>query len=250
MAAMVITIPDPMGQIAQLLDAAVAVQQLDPPCALVGGMGVICRLSTAHRPTLDADTVVERSDTDVLGILRSRTDAGPGSDDATVVIGGAKVEIIEIEPIDEPEELAAQVEDDRDRLFVAAHRWALDTATSLEVDTDPSTGARTLVVASAAALTATKTHALVGRRVGGEHKAGSDLLDILMLLETFDRDATLTEQLRAAPYDLGRLVAGELRGLLADPQRRTRTLGLARQAVGPAVNLERAQAAFSHLLEL
>lgn len=102
MAAMVITIPDPKGQIARLLDAAVAVQQLDPPCALVGGMGVICRLPTAHRPTLDADTVVERTDTDVVGILRSRTDAGPASDDATVVIGGAKVEIIEIEPIAGP----------------------------------------------------------------------------------------------------------------------------------------------------
>lgn len=246
MAAMVTAIRDPAGQIARLLDAAAAVQQLDPPSALVGGVGVICRLATAHRPTLDADTVVERTGTDVLSILRSRPDAGPATDDATVMIGGVKVEVIEVDPVD-PAELREHVDDDRDRLFVAAHRWALDSATTLRVDTDPSTGARTLAVATPAGLAATKTHALVGRRIASEHKTGSDLLDVVMLFETFD--AMLTEQLRAAPYGLGQLVADQLRGLLADPQRRTRVLGLARQAVGPVMNLQRVEAAFSPLLD-
>lgn len=140
-------------------------QELDAPSALVGGVGVICRLATAHRPTLDADTVVERTGADVLGILRARPDADPTTDDATVVIGGATVEVIEVEPVD-PAALAEHVEDDRDRLFVAAHRWALDTATVVAVDTAPSTGERALVVATPAALAATKTHALVGRRGG------------------------------------------------------------------------------------
>lgn len=70
-----------------------------------------------------------------------------------------------------------------------------------------------------------------------------------MLFETFDRDAILTGELDAAPYDLGQLVAGQLHGLLADPQRRTRTIGLARQAVGPAMNLERVETALMRLRE-
>lgn len=248
---MTIAITDPSGQVGRLLDAALAVQQLEPPSALVGGVGVICRLATAHRPTLDADTVIERSSTDVLSLLRSRPDAGAPTDDntTTVTIGGAKVEIIEVDPVDAAV-LAEQVDDDRDRLFIAAHRWALDTATPVAVDTTPPTGERRLMVATPAALAATKTHALVGRRAGNEHKTASDLLDIVMLFETFDRDAALTEQLRAAPYDLVRLVAGQLRRFLTDPQRRTRTIGLARQAVGPAMNLERVEAALTRLLEV
>ena len=245
---MVIAITDPSGQVARLLDAALAVQQLEPPSALVGGVGVICRLATPHRPTLDADTVVERTGTDILSMLRSRPDAGAPTDDTTVTIGGAKIEIIEVDPVD-PAALATQVDDDRDRLFVAAHRWALDSATAVTVDTVPTTGERRLMVATPAALAATKTHALVGRRGGSEHKAGSDLVDVVMLFETFDRDGALTEQLRAAPYGLGRLVAGQLRGLLADPQRRTRTIGLARQAVGPAMNPERIETAMAWLLD-
>lgn len=118
----------------------------------------------------------------------------------------------------------------------------------MQVDTQPSTGTRTLTVATPAGLAATKTHALVGRRGGRRDKVGSDLLDVVMLFETFDRDGDLTRELQAAPYDLGGLMASELARLLADPQQRTRAIGLARQAVGAAMSLDRIKAAFGRLL--
>lgn len=68
-----ITIADPNGAVAALLDAAVQVQRAAPSSALVGGVAVICRLATAHRATLDADTVVEERQPGVLehaGFLR------------------------------------------------------------------------------------------------------------------------------------------------------------------------------------
>jgi len=234
------------GQIGLLLDAAAIVQNLNPPSALVGGVAVICRLAAVHRITLDADTVVEQSDTDIVEILTARADTTQ-TDARTVLIGGAKVEIIDVGPVD-PAVLADQVDDNRERLFVAAHRWALDTAETIEVDTYPPSRVRRLAVAIPPALAATKTHALVGRRPGGEEKAGSDLTDIVALFEMFDRDGELTGQLHAAPYDLGQLVAGQLAGFLGDPQRRTRAVGLARQHLGSAMTLERIETALAHVL--
>ncbi len=54
-----IRITDPSGAVGRLLDAAMKVQRAEPSSALVGGVAVICRLATAYRSTLDADTVVE-----------------------------------------------------------------------------------------------------------------------------------------------------------------------------------------------
>jgi hypothetical protein len=123
-----ITIADPSGAVAALLDAAMQVQQTEPSSALVGGVAVICRLATAHRATLDADTVVEEREPGVLEVLRARPDTSvPADPDSQgVLIHGALVEIIEVAPV-LPADVAA-VDDLRDRLFVATHRWALDTA--------------------------------------------------------------------------------------------------------------------------
>jgi hypothetical protein len=244
-----ITIADPSGAVAALLDAAVQVQQTEPSSALVGGVAVICRLATAHRATLDADTVVEEREPGVLEVLRARPDTSvPADPDSQgVLIHGALVEIIEVAPV-LPADVAA-VDDPRDRLFVAAHRWALDTAEPADIDTAPASGRRRLAIATPAGLAATKTHALVGRRGGRQDKMGSDLLDLLLLFEHFDDDGGLTAALRAAPYGLGGLVAEQLAGLLGDPQRRTRAIRLAGQAVGSNVSASRLVQAFARLLD-
>lgn len=78
---------------------------------------------------------------------------------------------------------------------------------------------------------------------------GSDLLDLLLLFEHFDDDGGLTAALRAAPYGLGGLVAEQLAGLLDDPQRRTRAIRLAGQAVGSSVSVTRLVQAFAGLLD-
>jgi hypothetical protein len=245
----VITIADPNGAVATLLDAAVQVQRTEPSSALVGGVGVICRLATAHRATLDADTVVEERHPGVLELLRARSDTSVPADPDShgVLIRGALVEVIEIAPV-LPADVAA-VDDPRDRLFVAAHRWALDTAEPVDVDTAPSSGRRRLAIATPPGLAATKTHALVGRRGGRQDKMGSDLLDLLLLFEHFDGDGGLTAVLGAAPYGLAGLVADQLAGLLDDPQRRTRAIRLAGQAAGRDVSVLRLTQAFARLFD-
>ena len=243
-----ITIADPNGAVAALLDAAVQVQEAEPSSALVGGVAVICRLATAHRATLDADTVVEERQPGVLEVLRARPDTTvlDDPDSHGVLIRGALVEIIEVAQVD-PVEVAA-VGDARDRLFVAAHRWALDTAEPVDIDTTPASGHRRLAIATPAGLAATKTHALVGRRGARQDKMGSDLLDLLLLFEQFDRAGALTATLQAAPYGIGPLVADQLAAFLDDPQRRTRALRLAGEATGSRLSASRTADAFARLL--
>lgn len=132
-----ITIADPNGAVAALLDAPVQVQQAAPSSALVGGVAVICRLATAHRARLEVDTVVEERQPGVLEVLRARPDITVSDDpDAHgVLIHGALVEITEVAPA-----AVVAVGDVRDRLFVAAHRWALDTAEPADIDMAPAPG--------------------------------------------------------------------------------------------------------------
>lgn len=243
-----IKIADPNDAVAALLDAAVEVQQAEPSSALVGGVAVICRLANAHRATLDADTVVAERQPSVLEVLRARPHTRTPEDLGSqgVLIRGALVEVIEVATVRATE--VAEIDDPRDRLFVAAHRWALDTAEPTDIDTVPSSGQRRLAVATPAGLAATKTHALVGRRGGREEKLGSDLLDLVLLFERFDSDGALTAALGDAPYGLGTLVAEQLAGLMDDPQRRTRAIRLVGQATGSNVPSSRLAEAFARLL--
>lgn len=245
----VVGLPDPSGAIGRLLYAAEAVQKTAPASALVGGVAVICRLATAHRPTLDADTVAEERDPSVLELLRTRPDTREPDDPRVhgLRIRGALVEIVEVGEVVADD--LRDIDDGKDRLFVAAHRWALDTAEPVDVGTDPPTQTRRLRIATPAALAATKTHALVGRRGGRTDKVGSDLLDLLYLFEQYDRRGVLTAELWAAPYHLGHLVRSQLAGLLADPQRRTRSVRLAQQAFGLDLAADRLHTAWGHLLD-
>jgi hypothetical protein len=136
----------------------------------------------------------------------------------------------------------ADVDDPKSRLFVAAHRWALDSASVTTVACGFGVHARRfdLRLATVPALVVTKTHALVGRRAGKEDKLGSDLLDLVLLLERFDDDATVNAELAAAPYGLLGLARQLMGAFFADEQQLTRALGRAGKASGGAsVNVER-----------
>lgn len=77
---------------------------------------------------------------------------------------------------------------------------------------------------------------------------GSDLLDLLLQFEHFDRAGGLTVALQAAPYGIGQLVAEQLAAFLDDPQRRTRALRLAGDATGSRLSASRLTDALARLL--
>jgi predicted nucleotidyltransferase len=133
---------------------------------------------------------------------------------------------------------------------VAAHRWALDSSSVTTVLCGRGELERRfdLRLATVPALIVTKTHALVGRRAGKEDKLGSDLLDLVLLLERFDHEAAVSDELAAAPYGLLRLARQLLGAFLADEQQLTRALGLAGRASG-GVNVARVHDALRHVLE-
>lgn len=140
----------------------------DHRAVLVGGLAVLHRLGTAHRATVDVDTVTDGPITVVSG----------------TVIDGYPVDVIDTYAVD-----AASLPDDAtSRLFVVAHRWAFDTGEDLD-------GMR---VATVAALVATKAAALANPRRSAA-KRESDTFDLWRLLET-------EPDMHGAPFDLDQLV--------------------------------------------
>jgi hypothetical protein len=121
------------------------------------------------------------------------------------VVNGVELDIIETQPID-----GADLDglNDDAKLFVAGHRWALDTARPVRITAIGANPlAATLPVATPAGLVATKSHAAgypgAARRAT---KHGGDLYDIFRLVEMFDTHGDLRADLAEAPYGLRRLV--------------------------------------------
>ncbi len=111
--------------------------------------------------------------------------------------------------------------DDRQIHFVAAHRWALETATPVTLIGDDGTRA-TLPMARPSALVAMKLHAIQDRRlVGGIDKRGSDAWDIYRLITDLDVDVIATE-LRSMLPSLTRVVVAAANDILVDSASRTR----------------------------
>ncbi len=131
---------------------------------IVGGVAVAARLGQAHRGTTDVDTVVDEvAHPDAVETLLALPDVqadptGPHR----VRIGGTKVEMIGVGPVDES---TFDGLTDMQTLFVAAHTWALSTATALTLlaGSEPTVRA-TGPFATPAALFAMKLHAIQDRR--------------------------------------------------------------------------------------
>jgi len=187
--------------------------------AVVGGVAVTARLGRAHRATADIDTVVD-DDTppSALDVLRHLDGATPDETRAhRVYLDGTKVEVIGTGAVTEPD---LDGLDDRQILFVAAHRWALETATPVTMTADCAVRA-TVPVARASALVAMKLHAIQDRRVGGGlDKRASDAWDIYRLLIDLDTAKTAAE-LRSTLATLRRVVVAAANEILVDRAVRT-----------------------------
>jgi hypothetical protein len=154
---------------------------LGVPPVVVGGVAVMCRLSTPYRATNDLD-VVDRllGPVPQLEILRAADGAIPVEPAAVLLptpFGEVKIDVLEVRQV----ELDEPSDDPGDRLHASAHAWANDTATDVTIEvlrmaSDPVEA--TTRVAEPGPLIAMKIQAVMNRSV---EKQGTDLLDIVRL---------------------------------------------------------------------
>jgi Nucleotidyl transferase AbiEii toxin, Type IV TA system len=217
---------DPAGNVAALVRATGTVAaHAGVPVALIGGLAVMCRISTGTRATGDVDVV---SDTqadlvggasaadNLVGADLARRD--PGSESIRLWLGPTKVEIIETQAVAEAD--AVSIEPELSRLFVLAHRWALETATPMTLSAIGTDVSAEIRVAVPAALVAMKLHSIHSRT--DERKRASDAWDLARLLDAHNADGAISRALGAGPAGLGALVTTQLRRAFVDDVTRTR----------------------------
>lgn len=164
------------------------------PPVIVGGLAVLCRLTTPYRATVDLD-VVDRllGEVPQLEVLRA-ADGAQDVEPAAVLLptpyGEVKVDVLEVRQA----ELDQPSDDPGDRLHAAAHAWASDTASGVAIEVLRVDGDRvevTTPVAEPGPLVAMKLQAVMNRATG---KQGTDLLDIVRLtLDSSARPAALAQ---------------------------------------------------------
>lgn len=214
-------LPEPFGWVIGVRETLIAPGM--PAVALVGGVGVTVRLAAVGAPlraTADID-VVARGDEEptALTVLSRHPEASPSPGGARVA--GMKVDVMETLVFTDDDLLGLS---DGDRLFVAAHGWAFDTAAVARVGTvDREVD---FPVATPAALVAMKCHAIAHARSGRRaNKRGGDVYDLFALVDRYDRRGGLGTELAAAPWHLGRLVASVVQAeLLARPEQTMREI--------------------------
>lgn len=192
--------------------------------ALVGGLAVMTRLGRVHRATDDLDAAAQS------------VDGGPSR--LSILVGGAEsrrgrqsVEGVKVDCIDVGSTPAADLargdlpDDEFDRAFLLAHRWALDSATeaSLTVVSEQRVpvAAATCRVATPAALVAMKLQSAPRRRAERAHKGPNDYGDLYALLlrpESFD---DIVADLPNAPQGLGQWCVQRIEIELVDGADRT-----------------------------
>jgi hypothetical protein len=191
-------------------------EDLKRELVLIGGLTVSCRLGFEHRVTNDVDGLYfNRSSEaieDVLIAYRVPTDGH-----RVVLEDGTKLDVIEVGDLD-----PAQLPDDEsNRLFIEAHRWAYDTATTETIRAvDPLTAALhssvTIRMAQPAALLPMKLRAAEARPRANEKKKASDSLDAYSLLDRLDVDGALATGVAAARWDIPQLTDSYLRRAFLD----------------------------------
>jgi len=192
--------------------AAAVATLADWDFCMVGGLAVMVRVGGEHRATTDLDVVFDNeTDTPTTASLVRAGVAVDAAGVQRVTVGGVSLDVIDTFAL--PDDLDALPESPKDRLFVTAHRWAYETATTCRLISNQTRfEAR---VASAAALVTTKAHALrwatANRRAT---KRSSDLYDLYRLADVLP--ASVVEPLRGAPWNLARQVADALSEDLAD----------------------------------
>jgi len=213
----------------QLFDAT-----LEGELVVIGGLAMVCRCTSAVRATDDVDAV--SGPDGVAGVVRALgagtllSDEFPGAvgdgavtvsvdgvpvevtnEDTELRVGGVKLDVIPTLPLS-PD--AFDGIDLKGQLFMAAHRWALESATPVTLRTGGTTA--TVMVATPAALVAMKLHALQDRRSGRPAKSASDTEDLVRLLSEHNTGGELSAEIAGAPYGLGALVVESAQRLLIE----------------------------------
>lgn len=164
------------------------------PPVVVGGLAVMCRLSSPYRATTDLD-VVDRLLGEVPQLQVLRAARGAQSVEPTSVLlptayGQVKVDVLEVRQI----EIDQPSDDPGDRLHAFAHAWASDSATEVTIEVAPLNGAHVEVstlVAESGPLVAMKLQAIMNRPAA---KQGTDLQDIVrLILDEGARPAALAQ---------------------------------------------------------
>ncbi len=173
-----------------------AAERTGRPVVLIGGLAVICRLSTPYRATTDVDIVDRRigaapSQLDLL-IRSGATKAGPAGALVQTPAGAVRVDVLEVSDSD----LSPLPEDPSDRLHVLAHEWANVSATPMLIKAD-NLESMTVQIAEPGPLVAMKLQSLPNRT---SEKEATDLLDISkLMLDRSTAPHARTQLARAAP---------------------------------------------------
>jgi hypothetical protein len=189
--------------------------------AIIGGVAVSARLQQTHRSTADIDTVVDdMTPPPAIETLLALPGAHPDPTGAhRVLVDGIKVEVQGTESFADADLDGLT---DKQLLYVAAHRYALDSATLVTLVAQDADVRATVRVATPGALFAMKLHAIEDRRpAGGMDKRAGDAWDIYRILLDLDRTGAVREELVALSPPLRRVVADAADRILVTKAART-----------------------------
>lgn len=198
---------DPDGVLAVYV-RALALLPRDVDWVLVGGLATNVRIARLHRATNDIDTVSTDVDR-ILEVLVALED--------TEKLSAGKVQLhnpdVEVDVMHSTVGRELPLEQ-RERSFALARRWAMRSASPIDIvvkNRDGVTTERlTLQAASRAALVALKTLSFPERRGGSyPHKVGSDIQDLYRLVASEDLDA-IAESIVGGDAELAAFLASEL----------------------------------------
>lgn len=159
----------------------VVAEQTGRAVVLVGGLAVMCRLTTPYRVTTDLDTVDRRAvneDSQLqLLVAAGATPSGPAGALVRTPWGEVQVDVLEVTDAD----IDDLPDDPTDRLHVQSHAWAASTASALLLSAE-EIPPLTVRVAEPGPIIAMKLQSIMNR---GAAKEGTDLLDVVRI--TLDR---------------------------------------------------------------
>jgi hypothetical protein len=187
---------------------------------VIGGLAVLARLQAAHRVTYDLDTVATRH-----GDELTAAETVISTDGVDGLLLGTKIDCIAVGDMpasDISPDLLPEAE--ADRIFVLAHRWALDTAEALTLIAEEGGGVVAEArcrIATPASLVAMKLQSAPKRRAARAEKAGGDYLDLFRLASHPDMTRSIAEALSQAPHDLGSWSQREIKRCMIDEADRT-----------------------------
>ena len=174
--------------------------------ALIGGLAVMTRTGRVHRATDDLDAAAQS-----VGDGPSRLSilvGGGESGRELRLVEGVKVDCIDVGSTQASDLVPGDLPDDEfDRAFLLAHRWALDSAeeASLTVVSGQRVPMATATcrVATPAALVAMKLQSAPRRRAERAHKGPNDYGDLYALLLGPESFNAVSTGLPNAPHGLG-----------------------------------------------